>query len=124
MNLTLEQAMAQATKGPLEADNFATIWTTAPTQRIDGHVANCSHAAIDPEFRARDFEKANAVLLAHWYNVGPELVEAIKLVRSIIVDGAKTGFNCHDGDWADRLYASQGITQPILTRANTVTIPE
>lgn len=36
--------------------------------------------------------------------------EALELVRSIIADGALTGFNCHSGDWAERLFKSQAVT--------------
>lgn len=41
---------------------------------------------------------------------------ALKLVRGIIVDAAMTGFNCHDGDWAQRLFESQGTTARALAR--------
>jgi hypothetical protein len=39
---------------------------------------------------------------------------AVLHVREIIKDGATTGFNCLDGDWADRLFASQAITYAAL----------
>lgn len=39
-----------------------------------------------------------------------EAKTALDLVRGIIVEAAMTGFNCHDGDWAERLYASQADT--------------
>lgn len=39
-----------------------------------------------------------------------QLREALKSVRSIIVEGANAGFNCHAGDWANRLFSSQPIT--------------
>lgn len=45
-----------------------------------------------------------------------DLVKALGIVRSIISEGALTGFNCHDGDWADRLYASQGMSSTALSR--------
>lgn len=43
-----------------------------------------------------------------------QLRTALEHVRSIIKDGAMTGFNCHDGDWAERLFASQGVTYNAL----------
>lgn len=46
-----------------------------------------------------------------------EMMEAIKHVHSIIGEAAETGFNCHDGDWAERLFASQAKTFAAL-RAN------
>ncbi len=45
------------------------------------------------------------------------LREALKLVRGIIVEAAMTGFNCHDGDWAERLFVSQGATHDALVRS-------
>jgi hypothetical protein len=59
-----------------------------------------------------------AAELTRLRSLNAELVEAIQLVRSIIVDGATTGFNCHDGDWAERLYTSQAVTHRALARAN------
>lgn len=47
---------------------------------------------------------------------------AITLVRSIIKDGAMTGFNCHDGDWADRLFRSQSVTFSALNAQKTETM--
>lgn len=44
-----------------------------------------------------------------------ELEAGLRLVRGLIVEGAATGFNPLDGDWAERLYASQGITRPLLS---------
>lgn len=46
-----------------------------------------------------------------------ELVAAIKLVRSIVKDGAEVGFNCHSGDWAERLFASQAVTHRALIKS-------
>lgn len=43
------------------------------------------------------------------------LREALEMVRGIIVDAATVGFNCHDGDWADRLFASQAVTHRALS---------
>lgn len=52
------------------------------------------------------------------------LEEAIRLVRSIIVDGAPTGFNPLSGDWADRLYASQAVTFAALKEARAALASE
>lgn len=48
---------------------------------------------------------------------------ALDLVRGIIVEAAMTGFNCHDGDWAERLYASQADTHAAVTKADAVLTP-
>jgi Lar family restriction alleviation protein len=47
-----------------------------------------------------------------------QLRVAITLVREIIKDGAMTGFNCHDGDWAERLFASQAVTHRAISRVS------
>jgi hypothetical protein len=42
---------------------------------------------------------------------------ALKSVQSLISEGAETGFNCHEGDWADRLFYSQQETSRVLKRS-------
>lgn len=42
------------------------------------------------------------------------LQAALLLVRGIIKDGAMVGFNPLEGDWAERLFASQGTTKNAL----------
>jgi hypothetical protein len=49
------------------------------------------------------------------YRMGARLRDALVHVRKIIVEAAEAGFNCHDGDWADRLFASQAMTHSALT---------
>lgn len=46
-----------------------------------------------------------------------ELVAVIDLVRGIITEGAQVGFNPTAGDWAQRLYESQGATYRALRAA-------
>lgn len=50
--------------------------------------------------------------LRYYGNLGVirEAKTALDLVRGIIVEAALTGFNCHEGDWAERLYTSQADT--------------
>ena len=45
-----------------------------------------------------------------------ELRIALKYVRSIIADAAMVGFQWQEGDWATRLFASQGISKRALDR--------
>jgi hypothetical protein len=42
------------------------------------------------------------------------LIDSIKLVRGCIIDGCPSGFNPLEGDWADRLFLSQGVTYDAL----------
>lgn len=41
---------------------------------------------------------------------------ALVAVRAIITEGAATGFNCKDGDWAERLFASQATSHAVLAK--------
>lgn len=56
-----------------------------------------------------------APLLAHI----EELEKALRNVQKLISEAAMTGFNCHDGDWAERLFASQQVTSRVLKSAVT-----
>lgn len=45
---------------------------------------------------------------------------ALMAVREIIAEGAPTGFNPMEGDWADRLFRSQAVTHRALTSSPLV----
>lgn len=53
---------------------------------------------------ARERQLAEALAL------NKQMLAALLHVRKIIVEASETGFNCHSGDWAERLFASQAIT--------------
>lgn len=57
--------------------------------------------------------KANAHLIA----AAPDLLEALTNVRQLISEAAMTGFNCLDGDWAERLFASQQVSSDAIKKA-------
>lgn len=63
-----------------------------------------------------DAEK-NARAIVTACNAYDDMRKALEFVREIIKDGAMTGFNCHDGDWAERLFASQAATYAALAKA-------
>lgn len=56
----------------------------------------------------------NGVAIADALDSHDALTKALINVRKIIADGAMTGFNWKDGDWADRLFASQQVTSAAL----------
>lgn len=58
--------------------------------------------------------KKDADRIVRSINAVPALVKALENVRGIIAEGAMTGFNYKDGDWAKRLFASQQITSAAL----------
>lgn len=43
-----------------------------------------------------------------------ELEAALSTTHKLIVEAAMTGFNCHDGDWVERLFANQGSINAAL----------
>jgi hypothetical protein len=86
------------------ARKYQTIWAGRNT-----HVA-----ALSPNASMSDAElEANINLIA----AAPDMLEALLHVRKIIAEGALTGFNCHDGDWAERLFASQQMTSVAVEKA-------
>lgn len=49
--------------------------------------------------------------------VHQDLVDALKATRALVAEAAVTGFNCHDGDWAERLYTNQAVISAALRKA-------
>src|SRR4051812_47670096 len=47
----------------------------------------------------------------------PNMLDALQNVNKLISEAAVTGFNCHDGDWAERLFASQQQTSEAIRAA-------
>lgn len=50
--------------------------------------------------------------------------KALEHVRAIISEGAMVGFNPLEGTWAERLYASQGMTHAVLNPPRAAPLPE
>ncbi len=65
---------------------------------------------------SNEVDRIDGALIA----AAPDMLAALHHVRSIIKDGAMTGFNCLDGDWAERLFASQAVTHAAVTKAEPV----
>lgn len=62
---------------------------------------------------SRDEMRANGRLI----KAAPELLEALRAVNRIVAAGAQRGFNCHDGDWAQKLFQSQQATFQAIAKA-------
>jgi hypothetical protein len=56
----------------------------------------------------------NELLIEYYEKQNKELECALKSVQSLISEAAETGFNCHEGDWAERLFYSQRETSDAL----------
>lgn len=52
------------------------------------------------------------------------LAKALSAVNVLIAEAAMTGFNCHDGDWAQRLYDSQQETSRAIASARALAVGE
>lgn len=60
-----------------------------------------------------DQTRANARLIA----ASPDLLAVAKKTRGLVSEAAATGFNCHDGDWAERIYANQAALTAAIRKA-------
>lgn len=83
----------RATECPLHAH---VVWAGSPTP---------ANAAADVAFIAATANALPALI---------EAVEALSDVHKLVTEAALTGFNCHDGDWATRLFESQQRTSAAL----------
>jgi hypothetical protein len=72
---------------------------------------NSSPILASMEHEPRD---ANAAFIVKAVNNHEALIKALKNVQVLISEAAMTGFNWKDGDWAERLFASQQETSAIL----------
>lgn len=52
------------------------------------------------------------------------MLVALRAVQGIISEAAMTGFNCKDGDWAERLFHSQQATSAAIKKASPVSSPD
>jgi hypothetical protein len=80
---------------------------------IDGDPASPTYTTICDINEAPEEYIANRNLIC----AAPDLYEALKAVHSLISEAAATGFNWKDGDWAERLFASQRRTHQALAAA-------
>ncbi len=103
--------MTERTKGP---------WTRACFQVYGADKSRIAHTGMGqlPPYRSSESE-ANAAAIVKWENSYDDLVKALENVRAIISEGAMTGFNYKDGDWAERLFASQQMTSAALAKVKT-----
>ena len=58
-------------------------------------------------------KEADARLIA----AAPELYEALERTNGLVAEAAMTGFNFHDGNWAERLFENQATISNALRKA-------
>lgn len=112
--------MSEHTKGPWKIKQgssyegeICTIYLTEP-----GYVtiasSNClSGKGVAGLEELAEEAQANARLIA----AAPDMLEALEYTRNIIREGLEVGFNPLHGDWADRLFESQGMTTKAIKKA-------
>lgn len=100
------------TPGPWDFCKPHHRWMVYPTSALDGGIDYFVANAIETE-HGEAVAKANARLIA----TAPEMLAALQNVQKLISEAAMTGFNCHDGDWAERLFASQQLTSKAIWKA-------
>lgn len=117
--------MAESTPGPWKVESFGSPRVLATDEkgawpvcdiRGWGHLTGHGVGALglDPKVAAA-IQDANARLIA----AAPDMLEALRNVQQIIAAAAMVGFNCHDGDWADRLFLSQQKTSAAIKKATS-----
>ncbi|GJE77214.1 hypothetical protein [Methylorubrum suomiense] len=77
------------------------------------HSVWSAHKLREPVSFMAEMAEPNARLIA----ASPEMLEALIAVNRLISEAAMTGFNCHDGDWAERLFFSQQATSGAIRKA-------
>lgn len=108
--ISLEEALKIATKGPLEVLPEYGNKIADQNEELLAIVENPSTSMFN-----RPKWEMNAALLAHAYNLLPELVEALKRLQNHTV-WRMTGEGTGDPDIID-------LVPGLLTKANTVQLP-
>lgn len=105
---------------------YGCIWVAADVEFRDGKWhPTCDEPRIVISTGQRERELAEFIVQAiNASSHVPELLGALENVRTIIVEGAMTGFNYRDGDWAERLFASQQVTSRAIKSASPAHIHE
>jgi ribosomal protein S16 len=114
--ISLNEALELATKGPLKAEAYREGYMT------EGPDYTTTYSPCDMEDKP-EMAVTNA-LLAHWYNMGPELVEAVQE----LLNHSCEEYECSiDHAIMNELKFSckcRRKLETVLARAQSVTLPE
>jgi len=87
-------------------------WATSTGSYVSRNISG-EYSHMSTQWRWESWQAARALS----QEAEQEMLAALEHVRSIIKDAALTGFNHADGDWAERLFASQQVTAAALAKA-------
>jgi len=76
-------------------------------------LAVCNGGDSKPIAFQHDEADANARLIS----AAPDMLAALTKVNKLISEAAMTGFNWRDGDWPEKLFASQQATSRAIAKA-------
>lgn len=112
--------MSEHTPGPwqlrerlLASDPFEIIGDIDGDANDDG-TPRMIYTEVTEVYDNEDAEANSRLIVA-----APDLYEALCNVRKLISEGALTGFNPKDGDWADRLFESQQMTSKAIAKVKS-----
>lgn len=110
--------MAEHTPGPWLANTGSDGWFEIWSDPVDDKAAKdafviCARSPIEHRAEA---SLANGRLIV----AAPDMLAALRNVNKLISEAAMVGFNWKDGDWADRLFASQQVTSAAIRKATKV----
>lgn len=99
--------MAEHTAGPWVGFSYQGKCIAIMPAMRDGDVCTFNQPPSD----------ADALLMT----AAPDMLAALQKVNKLIAEAAMTGFNCKDGDWAERLFQSQQATSTAIKKATRLT---
>jgi hypothetical protein len=106
---TTDEEIKVCTDAMIRAEPWSSFWDRSDAEKLVKAVLHDSE-----RYRASQFlTSGDARLIA----AAPEMLEALRNVQKLISEAAMTGFNCHDGNWAERLFLSQQVTSAAIKKA-------
>ena len=95
-------------------DNEDALYALSITENMEGLVVEGNNHKVGRLLSLHGFLRQALNENERLEGKNKELDGALKNVQSLISEGAKEGFNCHKGDWAERLFHSQQRTSKAL----------
>jgi hypothetical protein len=97
---------------------IATVHETRSWERVS-HIVRTRRTSEGGGFMVAECpaNAPNSFADANLIAAAPDMHAALSAVNKLIAEAAMTGFNWKDGDWAERLFASQQATSAALRRA-------